>query len=154
MAIPEYADPGSHKHFCTGYVGTGHGDNGSGHLTSWDSCSGAVPTRAHALSHSRLYCVYCGNRAFPIQSEIGGKPSGYCCVCTDAMDEVQWRREHDAILEKHALELEAHSRQRPKSNKDVVRKLVQRIHNQQMDDLEKGHLSERQLKDLGIFTIE
>ena len=89
MAIPEYCDPRARRHFSSGFVGKTHGENGTGYKTSWDSMSEASPTAVHILDSDRCYCAYCGQRAFPIQRE-DYSVYGFCCVCKDAMDEVEW----------------------------------------------------------------
>lgn len=151
MAIPDYADPRSHKHFSQGFVGRSHGDPGKGgYKMSWDAISDAKPTSTIGTSDHTRYCVYCGNRAFPIQFSVGGNVAGFCCVCKDAMDEVDWIAKRDALIAEHNVALRDLDRQAPKRNMEIITKFTSKVWNGLEDDIRKDHLSEFAFKRMGI----
>lgn len=151
MAIPDYADPRAHKHFSEGFVGTSHGDPGrNGYKTSWDAVSEAKPTSTMGTVATRRYCIYCGQRAFPIQHAVGSEPHGYACVCKDAMDEVDWKAELTALLNEQAKAREAIMKRAPKRNMEVIAQFTQKLWNGMEDDIRKDHLSEHAYKRMGI----
>ena len=150
MAIPEYADQRAHKHFHRGFVGSKHGDNGTQYSTSWDALSEAVPTTYHTYDngHARV-CVFCGNRPFPIQDHVGGAVLDYACVCPKAMDEVDWKKDFNALLMKQNREREELRKKAPKTNPEVLTKIVQRVTAKIVDEVERGW-GHSELKRLGV----
>lgn len=94
MAIPDYAHESCKRFFSRGYVGTGHGDNGSAHKIYFDTSHPELkPTRTIVIEGGRPHCVYCGEIALPIQAgrRHGGdfEVTGLCCVCKDAVAELE-----------------------------------------------------------------
>lgn len=126
MAIPDYADERSYSRFRCGFVGTSHGDNGSGYRKDWDSQCDAEPTKM-IQTYGRPVCAYCGNQGLPLQPNIRFNDydvTGYSCVCKGAMDEEEWRQEITEVENKHYEEISAIKRRQPKTNPEVIKKLV------------------------------
>lgn len=130
MAIPDYADERSYDRFSRGFVGSSHGDNGSSYRTSWNSQCDAEPTKM-INTYNRPVCAYCGNVGLPLQPNIERfrdyDVTGYTCVCKDAMDEVEWRNEMTALQNKHHKELQALKCREPKTNPDVIKRIITRL---------------------------
>lgn len=151
MAIPAHADPRSHKHFIRGYVGDKHGDPGErGYKTAWNALSEAKPTQTMGTHRETRFCVYCGHRAFPIQYKVGSPISGYACVCKDAMDELEWREQYRAMMDRQAKERKDLEKLAPKRNMNVVAKFAENLCNSFVDDIRKDHLSQLGYERMGI----
>lgn len=151
MAIPDYADLRAHKFFERYFVGETNGENNSCYKTGWDSTSGAKPTQyvTYNDGHSRA-CSYCGNRPFPIQSNIGDDISGYSCVCKAAMDEVEWQAKLHELELRHAKERHELCKTAPQPDPKVLVNIVTKVAKGITDDLSKGWGSTR-LKALGVI---
>lgn len=132
MAIPDYADERSFEFFRRGFVGTTHGENGSGYRTDWDSESKTGPT-AMIQRPGRPVCAYCGNVGMPLQPYISSHGhydvTGYTCVCKDAMDEKAWDEEMKALRKRHAQEIEELEDRAPKLNPAVLKGIMQKLSN-------------------------
>lgn len=130
MAIPDYADERSYNYFSRGFVGSGHGDNGSSYRIDWNSQCDAEPTKM-IKTYNRPVCAYCGNHGLPLQPNIAYygayEVTGHTCVCKDAMDEVQWREELKELENKHYQEIQYLKQREPKSNPDVIKGIVKRL---------------------------
>lgn len=130
MAIPDYADERSYGNFSRGFVGSGHGDNGSSYRVSWDTQCGAEATKM-IITYGRPLCAYCGNIGLALQPNIERFRDydvvGYTCVCKDAMDEVEWRNEMRELKNKHNEEIRALERREPKTNPDVIKRIITRL---------------------------
>lgn len=151
MAIPAHADPRSHKHFTRYFVGKKGEDPGQhGHQTSWNSTSDALPTRTMGASQHVRYCVYCGNRAFPIQSDVGAPVKGFSCVCKDAMDEIEWHHHRQDMLDRHAKERSDLDKLAPKQNMEAVAKYAEALCSGFVNDIRNGTLSNSVYGHLGI----
>lgn len=122
MAIPEYTDPRAHKHFQIAYVGRSSEGNVNGYSQSWDSMSGASPTSVFNVGKASYiyHCAYCGKRAFPIQNPDNYDTVGYCCVCKDAMDELEYLDSYHALVNKQADELHALHNKAPRMNESIM----------------------------------
>lgn len=130
MARPEYADERSYKFFSHGFVGGSHGDNGSSYRTDWDSTSeGLHATAVHTSRACNPVCAYCGNRALPVQKDLGysGLRShnryidmGYSCCCKGAMDEREYVAVREAMLERHHLEIQELEKAAPEPSSEVL----------------------------------
>ncbi|CAD5377332.1 conserved hypothetical protein [Pseudomonas sp. OF001] len=131
MAIPDYADERSYKFFSRSLVGTKHGEGGTGYCVSWNtSAEGLEPTAVYP----NCTCIYCGNRANPIQAGLRRPRStyigeddrdynvtGYACCCKGAMDEGEHKLKVAELKERHAQELEALEKQRPTPDPEVFK---------------------------------
>lgn len=155
MAIPDYCDDRAKKHFTCYFVGSKHGDNGTSRTTSWSSTSGAVPTAIHTVNDRDHYCVYCGNKALPIQANIERhgdyRTTGYCCICKDACDEVEWQEKYAALLEKQEEERELLRNGCPKPSKEVFMKIVKKRTDQLCHDIGRDWFADSALKSLDII---
>jgi hypothetical protein len=154
MAIPEYADPRSHKHFSKGFVGTSHGDGNTGYRTSWDAISEAKPTSTMGIHAHTRFCVFCGNRAFPIQSCVGADPHGYACVCKEAMDEIDWQEQFQQLLNEQAKARRLLIKEMPKRNPDVFEAYAKRVWDHNVEDIRKDFFANSVMARLGITVDE
>jgi hypothetical protein len=154
MAIPDYADPRSHKHFSKGFVGISHGDGNTGYKTSWDAISDAKPTSTMGIHTHTRFCVFCGNRAFPIQSCVGADPHGYACVCKEAMDEIDWQEQFQLLLNEQAKARRLLIKEMPKRNPDVFEQYAKRVWDHNVADIRKDFFAQSALSRLGITVDE
>lgn len=152
MAIPDYADERAHKYFYRGFVGSGHGENGTGYRLSWSSTSDAKPTSVHRVDSNHSYCVFCGNRAFPIQNEHYAV-TGYSCICKDAMDELEWQFEYQILLNEQYQAREALKKKAPVPKKEALLSVVSRKVEEINRYIERDFHVTHELKRLGIDTI-
>lgn len=154
MAIPEYCDQRAKKYFTSCFVGKTHGDNGSSNRMSWSSTSGAKPTATHKLNSDAHYCAYCGNKAFPIQDNIERHgdytTTGWCCICKDAMDEVEWQAEYIALLGRQNKERYDMMQKAPKPTVEARQKVIRLRFDKIEDDIARDFFSESALKALSI----
>lgn len=122
----EHVDERAYKFFTYCYSGEYH--------YQWKSTSeGLRPTAVLEQCHNYPVCAYCGRQALPIQgtrrnqSYMGSTSyydKGHCCVCKDAMDELECRDKEDEIRGKmNALLSELHQAM-PKVNPDVVEAMI------------------------------
>lgn len=86
---------------------------------SWNSLSeGLVPTTEVIISSTR-YCVYCGEEMYPIQencSEDNYPMKGHCCICKEALDEIDLNHEMKELLNKQENEREELKKKYPEPN--------------------------------------
>jgi len=151
MAIPDYADERAHKHFSRGFVGEKHGENGTGYRVSWSSTSGAHPTSVHQIDNTRCYCVFCGNRAFPIQTDDFGI-TGHACVCKDAMDELEWRGEYQSLLNEQCRAREALKKKVPIPKKEALLSVITRKFDSVKHYIDRDFSVTNETRALGITT--
>jgi hypothetical protein len=147
MAIPAHADPRSHKHFSRGFVGSKHGEDGTGHRISWDSTSGAQSTSAIQTGRFNHTCIYCGHNMYPIQRDIGMDVSGFACVCKDAMDELEWREQYTQLLAKQKQDRQLLAAAAPKANPEVMNKMARQAADQLFTSLTTGKPGSKSLDD-------
>ncbi len=74
----------------------------------------------------------------------------FCCVCKDAMDEVEWRREYELLLEAQHTAREEMKRKAPKPTKEALQSVIKRRFRQLESDVERDFFSEHALKQLNI----
>lgn len=153
MAIPDYADPRAHRFYSLAFVGSKHGDAGSSTSMSWNSRHEKLQPTA-VVSTGPLYqlCAYCGHRAKPIQPvDYGFDVSGYCCICKDAMDELEWRLTYTDLLEKQRLERVELESTAPKPSVKVIQTLMDHQHQARVKRLGEALPKENALeKEYGI----
>lgn len=150
MAIPEHADPRALKHFDKCFVGTSHGDNGTGYKTSWNSLSDAVPTECIAFDNGYSHiCAYCGLLPYPIQTHVGSEVTGYSCICKEAMDEVEFKVALAEMRLRHQQELLELGKTAPKYNPEAIAKVVMSQARSIVDNVKRGY-PDNGLKQLGI----
>lgn len=144
MAIPDYADERSFKHFSRGFVGGSHGDNGSAYQESWDSTSGAEETKM-IVDRYQHYCAYCGNSGLPLQPYFKGsfthegsdRVTGYACVCSGAMDEADYKQKVVELKDKYEEDLYHLKQQAPKVNTEVIKTLAENKVKKMKKDLDR-----------------
>lgn len=152
----EHVDERAYKFFSYGYSGE--------YKYHWKSTAeGLRPTAV--LEHNHFYpvCAYCGRQALPIQGERGnhsymGSTSyydkGHCCVCKDAMDEIECKDKEEEIKKKMNKLLGQLRQAMPKVNPDVVEAMIQERAARDLKELERnkkdGWGIYHQLESLGI----
>lgn len=152
----EHVDERAYKFFSYGYSG--------GYNYHWNSTSrGLRPTAV--LEHRHFYpvCAYCGRQALPIQGERKNESymgstsyydKGHCCVCKDAMDELECADKEEEIRQKMNRLLGQLRQAMPKVNPDVVEAMIQERAARDLKELERnkkdGWGSTPQLESLGI----
>ena len=126
MAIPDHCDDRARKFFYQGLVGKSHGEDGTSYRTSFSNDHEDLqPTKVYHSHRSRPSCVYCGKAAYSIQGNIPDcyEVTGHCCVCKDAMDEIEHRAKVEDLKWRHQVELEELAKQAPQPSPHV-RKLI------------------------------
>lgn len=94
--IADYVDPRAHKFFRYrySYVGKGNSgadENGCDHF--FNTGDKITPTKTVRINNLEV-CAYCARRAKPLQKYLhieDYETTGYCCVCSDAMDEMDFQ---------------------------------------------------------------
>lgn len=142
-----------------------------GYVCEYSSTSGAKPTKVLSIEgFYHKYCAYCGRKALPIQGELekgrgfftGYYDIGHCCVCKDAMDEVEHNNKLIELKKRHEHELLKLEESRPKLNQEVVSKLVEKVFKERQEQLKKDlqdfekyqHMSTSALSSVGVTIIE
>ncbi|BBK09175.1 hypothetical protein [Klebsiella phage 05F01] len=142
-----------------------------GYVGEYNSTSGAKPTKVLSIEgFYHKYCAYCGRKALPIQGELekgrgfftGYYDIGHCCVCKDAMDEVEHNNKLVELKKRHENELLELEESRPKLNQEVVSKLVEKVFKERQEQLKKDlqdfekypHMSTSTLSKVGVTLIE
>lgn len=142
-----------------------------GYVCEYSSTSGAKPTKVLSIEgFYHKYCAYCGRKALPIQGELekgrgfftGYYDIGHCCVCKDAMDEVEHNNKLIELKKRHEHELLKLEESRPKLNQEVVSKLVEKVFKERQEQLKKDlqdfekypHTSTSTLSKVGVTIIE
>lgn len=138
MAIPDYADPRSHEFFANGFVGFTHGDNGTSYARSWDSRHPELKVTATVAVNYRAHCVYCGNRAMPIQNQ-DLDVTGYTCPCKGALDEVEYLRLVEELREQFDNDLESlTANAAPVPSEEVLRRSMNSMVSQALEDAKRS----------------
>lgn len=142
-----------------------------GYVCEYNSTSGAKPTKVLSIEgFYHKYCAYCGRKALPIQGELekgrgfftGYYDIGHCCVCKDAMDEIEHNNKLVELKKRHENELLELEESRPKLNQEVVSKLVEKVFKERQEQLKKDlqdfekypHTSKSTLSKVGVTIIE
>lgn len=137
----EYVDPRAHGFFYYGY-----GRDGYSHF--WNSTSENLkPTTTLQVSGALPICAYCGRKALSIQGKTfdGYYSKGYCCVCSDAMDEIDTLKELDELIKKQEKELQSCRAKLPVINQEAMEKVVDFAVRQSKEEFKRWNTySERQ----------
>lgn len=155
----EHVDERAYKFFSWSY-----GRNGG--QAGWNSTKeGLRPTATLGNPRGFRACAYCGRQALPIQkkkeySHRTGqdeyKSVGHCCVCKEAMDELDMMDQIDLITKQFKAALSECHRAMPKTNPDILFALVDRQHEEKKKTLRfwnnDGRISPHSLEDYG-FTL-
>lgn len=154
MPIHEHADKRALRFYSTGFVGTGHGDNGTSRMTHWDSMHEDLRPTAIVMHVTGIpVCAYCGNRALPIQDSVSFNTHGYTCCCKYTMDELEWRKAYSELLESQAVVRKALEENAPKVNKQIIQRLMDYSHQATVKRLEEVLPKSEKLSPYGIsFT--
>lgn len=152
----EHVDERAYPFFSYGYSGE--------YNYHWKSTSeGLRPTAVLEQCHNYPVCAYCGRQALPIQGERKNYSSmgstsyydkGHCCVCKDAMDELECKDKEDEIREKMTELLRSVRQAMPKVNPDVVEALIKERMARDLKELtrnkDRGWDIDNQLDGFGI----
>lgn len=135
----EHVDERAYPFFSYGYTGQ------PGHNYHWNSLTkGLQPTTVIGGDHAPV-CVYCGRLALPIQGETAGYSrmgspdyynKGHCCVCKEAMDELEMVAQMAAIKDQLEKALIACRAAMPKRNPQVLLALMDRAAQEAKKDIE------------------
>lgn len=136
----EHVDERAYKFFSYGYSGE--------YRYHWKSTSeGLRPTAVLEHAHHYPVCAYCGRQALPIQGEkknhsYMGSTSyydkGHCCVCKDAMDEIECKDKEDEIRGKMNRLIADLRKVSPKVNPEVVKAMVEERAARDLKELERN----------------
>jgi len=136
----EHVDERAWKFFSYGYSGE--------YSYHWKSTSeGLRPTAVLQCGYTYPVCAYCGRQALPIQGEHRGPDGswgstsyydrGHCCVCKDAMDELEYKDKENEIRDKMNQLISDLRKVSPAVNPEVVKALVEERAEQDLKELEK-----------------
>lgn len=118
----DHVDERAHSFFSFQYSGKGAG-------YYWDFLSEEIiPTATLGGGGAVRFCAYCGRQALPIQerkySHRTGqdeyKNKGHCCVCKDAMDEVDMVKKMEEITKQFEAALSQCRQAMPNADPEVV----------------------------------
>lgn len=155
-ADQEHVDERAYKFFSYMY-----GRNG--HHKGWDSTKeGLRPTATLGKSDRMRACAYCGRRALPIQKKQYShrtgqdeyKNIGHCCVCKEAMDELDMVDQIDIITRQFNAALSKCNQAMPKTNPAVLLALMDKELEEKKKSLsfwtDDGRLPAHALADVGF----
>jgi hypothetical protein len=104
--IPKHCNKRAKKFFKWGSRYNGKNESGYRYSTTHEELE---PTRTASID-GKEYCIYCGNPAYSIQANINRfnnyDVTGHCCICKNAMDEIDYRKEKEELQTKHYEEKE------------------------------------------------
>lgn len=133
----EHVDERASKFFSWGWAGS------EGRSSFWNSrADNLVPTVTLSNKLNIPVCAYCGRQALPIQKRASHEEyytTGYCCVCKDAMDELEVKAKIKEVIEKMERVVEDLEKSAPKVSKDVLKKLLEEKNKRSLDLLERDH---------------
>jgi len=134
-----------------------------GHHYGWNSTKEGIRATATIGSGSGFRaCAYCGRQALPIQQKKYNhrkdqdeyKSVGHCCVCKDAMDELDMMDQIDIITKQFKAAIGKCHQAMPKTNPEVLFALVDRQHEEKKKSLRfwnnDGRISPHSLDDFGM----
>lgn len=152
----EHVDERAHKFFSWMY-----GRNGQ--HKGWDSTKeGLRPTATLGKGDRMRACAYCGRRALPIQKKQYShrtgldeyKNIGHCCVCKEAMDELDMVDQIDIITKQFNAALSKCQQAMPKTNPAVLLALMDKELEEKKKSLsfwtDDGRLPAHALADVGF----
>lgn len=136
---------------------------GRGNTRGWDSTKeGIRPTATLGSGNGFRACAYCGRQALPIQerkySHRTGQDEyiskGHCCVCKDAMDEVDMMVQIDIITKQFKSAISKCHQAMPKTNPEILFALVDKQHEEKKKSLRfwnnDGRISPHSLNDFNM----
>ena len=136
---------------------------GRGNTRGWDSTKeGLRPTATIGSGDGFRACAYCGRQALPIQEKRWDNfeeryeyvKKGHCCVCKDAMDELEMMDQVDIITKQFNAAISKCHQAMPKTNPDVLFALVDRQHEEKKKSLRfwnnDGRISPHSLSDFNM----
>lgn len=83
-------------------------------------------------------CAYCGRLGLPIQDPNNYNFKGHCCVCKDAMDELEIKEEKRKLQEKFNDILQGIDEALPKINGEVIELLIQKRRDDEIKAMQSG----------------
>lgn len=129
----EHVDERAYPFFSTVY-------GKDGWVSDWDSTKPGLRVTKTVMidNYGTPVCAYCGRVGLPIQDRSTLNFKGHCCVCKDAMDEVEIKTEVKKIKEKFDNLLEEMYRSLPEPNEIVLQYVIERKAKQEIDSLAMG----------------
>lgn len=135
-----------------------------GNHKGWDSTKeGIRPTATIGANDTWRACAYCGRQALPIQkrkySHRTGRDEyttiGHCCVCKDAMDELEMADQMDIITKQYRAAIRKCRGAMPKTNPAVLIALIDKAHEEKKKNLDfwirDDRIPEHALNDVGFY---
>lgn len=122
-----HVDERAHRFYSWGGYSGGGG-------RGWDSTAeGLRPTTTLGDNYTKV-CAYCGRLALPIQKRVWDNfkgcsdfvNKGHCCVCKDAMDELEMVDQMEEIKKKFNAALRDCQAAMPKTNPAIVDAFIDR----------------------------
>lgn len=137
-----------------------YGGNPAKHYYGWNSTKNGIrPTSTFDYDGTEI-CAYCGRRALPIQSLRGSSltgeyfTKGHCCVCKDAMDELECRDKEEEVRQKMRSLISDIRRVAPRPKTAVAIAIVKAKAEYQEKQLteraERGSIDAWDLKQVGL----
>lgn len=131
--LEDHVDERSYEFFMFDYQGK----------KTWNSqAEGAKPTLTidARSSGGSIVCGYCGRKALPIQNHIL-RVMGHCCVCKDAMDQLEIENEEEKVKEEMEKLLDKLREVKPKLNKEILKLTMQEVMKEEIRRMENGFFS-------------
>lgn len=151
----EHVDERARSFFSYGYTG-----KEGGYSHTWNSLAEGIRPTTVIQSDSGMsgVCAYCGRVALPIQGRRAGYSrmgedtyydKGKCCVCKDAMDELEMQDQIDEITKQFKAALRCCREAMPKKNPDVLLAMMDNRLKESKKDL-GFHLRDGDLPDYAV----
>lgn len=111
-----------------------------GWVSDWNPTkTGLRPTKTVMIGdYGTPVCAYCGRVALPIQDRSTLNFKGHCCVCKDAMDEVEIKVEVKKMKEKFDRVIREAYSSLPEANEIVLQNVIEQKAKQEIDTLAMG----------------
>lgn len=113
---------------------------GDGWVYEWNPTKpGLLPTKMlkDGDGYDSPVCAYCGRLGLPIQ-DPNYNFKGHCCVCKDAMDELEIKGEKRKLQEKFEDILKGIDEALPKINGEVIELLIQKRRDDEIKGMQSG----------------
>lgn len=136
-----------------------------GHHYGWNSTKEGIRQTAVLSDKTTHICAYCGRMALPIQGERWDNfkecrvyfDKGHCCVCKEAMDELEMMDQLKIIEDQFNNARNAVYQAMPKTNPELVNAFVDRKAEQLKKDLkfwnDRGIISPHSLDKAGLELL-
>ncbi|QEM41000.1 hypothetical protein TQVEPAJM_CDS0073 [Pseudomonas phage VB_PaN_phPA-Intesti] len=145
--FPAHCDERAERFFSRVFVGKSvRGADKYGYTYSWNSRHADLQPTSTLQQRGAHSCSFCGRAALPIQNSgdrFAGydySVTGYTCICSGAMDELDWIVQAQRMKKRHQEEVEEMLLQRPVPPKDVRQELTKNRLMRLLSDVENSNL--------------